>query len=183
MESKPLSIQSSTYDSDTSDSIKVATPDLIILQEDLLMPEIMTDLIFEDIGGQEIINITRNDIVNGQNVIYQPIKNITSLYYQYNPQNILALQKTDKDYFKNFPILLYSKVPECGTGYDIILNEEIPNCRYIYIDPITGNLIIDLINMKPGEEVEVQIISSLDQLHDTIYSEDESWLQIQVKAY
>jgi hypothetical protein len=37
--------------------------------------------------------------------------------------------------------------------------------------------------MKPGEEVEVQIISSLRELHDTIYSEDESWLQTQVKEF
>jgi hypothetical protein len=77
----------------------------------------------------------------------------------------LALQKTDKDYFKNFPILLYSKIPECGAG---------PDCKYVYIDSSSGNLVIDLINMKPGEEVEVQIISSLRELHDTIYSEDES---------
>lgn len=150
-------------------SVKVATPDIInILDDDTPVDEkieIMTDLLFEDIGAQEIVNITRNDIVSGQNVIYQPIKNITSLYYQYNPQNILALQKTDKDYFKNFPILLYSKIPECGAG---------PDCKYVYIDSSSGNLVIDLINMKPGEEVEVQIISSLKELHDTIYSEDES---------
>ena len=108
---------------DQVSSIKIATPELInLLDDDTPLEdkiEIMTDLLFEDVGAQEIINIARNDIVNGQNVIYQPLKNITSLYYQYNPQNILALQKTDKDYFKNFPILLYSKVPECGSGFDI----------------------------------------------------------------
>ena len=160
------------------ESVKVATPELInLLDDDTPIDEkieIMTDLLFEDIGAQEIINIARNDIVNGQNIIYQPIKNLTSLYYQYNPQNILALQKTDRDYFKNFPILLYSKVPECGTGFSIIEGQEVPNCEYIYIHPTNGNLIIDLINMKPGEEVEVQIISSLEELHDTIYNEDES---------
>lgn len=149
-------------------SVKVATPELInLLDDDTPVDEkieIMTDLLFEDIGAREIITIARNDIVNGQDVIYQPIKNITGLYYQYNPQNILALQKTDKDYFKNFPILLYSKVPECGSG---------PDCKYVFIDEASGNLVIDLINMKPGEEVEVQIISRIDQLHDTIYSEEE----------
>lgn len=159
-------------------SVKIATPEIInILDDDTPIDEkieIMTDLLFEDIGAQEIVNIARNDIVNGQDVIYQPIKNITSLYYQYNPQNILALQKTDKEYFKNFPILLYNKVPECGTGFDIDDGQEVPNCKYVYINPVSGDLVIDLINMKPGEEVEVQIISSLDELHDTIYSEEES---------
>lgn len=176
MEAKPTSVSTNVYSSDISNSIKVATPDLInILDEDIASAqkiEIMSDLIFEDIGGQEIINISRNDIVNGENVIYQPIKNITNLYYQYNPQNILALQKTDKDYFKNFPIILYNKVPECGTGFDLDGSNEVPNCQYVYINPITGDLVIDLINIKAGEEVEVQIISRLDELHDTIYSEE-----------
>lgn len=176
MEAKPLSTGISVYNSDTSDSIKVAGPELINLIDDDRAPEekieIMTDLLFEDIGAQEIVNITRNDIVNGQNVIYQPIKNITNLYYQYNPQNVLALQKTDKDYFKNFPILLYSKVPECGTGFDIVNNQEVPNCKYIYINPNTGDMVIDLVNMRSSEQVEVQIISKLDALHDTIYGEE-----------
>ena len=168
---------------DQTASVKIATPDIINLLDDETPSEerieIITDLLFEDIATQEIVNIIRNDIVNGQRVIYQPIKNITGLYYQYNPQNILALQKTDKEYFKNFPILLYNKIPECGTGFD--LNEtqqQVLNCQYVYINPISGDLVIDLINMKPGEEVEVQIISGLDKLHDTIYSEDESWLLI-----
>lgn len=189
MESKPLTVGETTYNEIKSRlskvenqtvAIKVATPELInLLDNDTPVDqqiELMTDLLFEDIGAQEIVNITRNDIVNGQDIIYQPIKNITNLYYQYNPQNILALQKTDKDYFKNFPIVLYSKVPECGTGFDInsLTNQQVPNCKYVYINPVSGDLVIDLINMKPGEEVEVQIISSLDQLHDTIYSEEES---------
>lgn len=185
MDSKPMTVGEQIYNDLNArlskieskvSSIKVATPELIsILDDDTPVDqkiEIMTDLLFEDIGGQEIINIARNDIVNGQEVIYQPIKNITNLYYQYNPQNILALQKTDKDYFKNFPIILYNKVPECGTGFDLVNNEQIPNCKYIYINPISGDLVIDLINMKTGEEVEVQIISKLDKLHDTIYSEE-----------
>jgi hypothetical protein len=172
MDPRPASLSTNTYSSDTSKSVKVATPDLIILTEDVLSPEIMTDLIFEDIGGQEIINISRNDIINGQNSAYQPIKNVASLSYQYNPQNILALQKTDKDYFNNFPIPLYSKVPECGSGYDIVAGQPIGNCKNVYIDGQTGDLVIDLVNMRPGEDIEIQIISRISDLHDTIYQEE-----------
>jgi len=169
MDSRPASVTSNSYDSETNDSVKVATPDILILTEEAMSPEVMTDLIFEDIGGQEIISIARNDIINGQNVLYQPIKNITSLFYQYNPQNIVALQKTDKDYFKNFPISLQSHIPECGTGYDIVSNAEVSNCKYVYVDPATGNLIINVINMLPGQEVEVQIMTTASVLDDTIY--------------
>lgn len=169
MDSKPLSVGQNNYESDNASSVKVARPDILLLQEEVMSPEVMTDLIFENIGGQEIINIARNDIINGQNVLYQPIKNITNLFYQYNPQNIVALQQVDKDYFKNFPIKLSRHLPECGTGYDVQDGIQQPNCKYIYIDPVTGDLIIDVVNITSGQEVEVQIVTNVSVLSDTIY--------------
>ena len=65
-----------------SDSVKIATPDLLIFGEQVVAIEIMTDLIFEDIGGFELATISRHDLVNGQTVIYAPIKNLTDLYLQ-----------------------------------------------------------------------------------------------------
>lgn len=135
------------------ESVKIATPDIIISTDQTIGAEIMTDLIFQNIGGQEIINIARSDIINGQNVIYQPIKNITSLFFQYNPQNILALQRVDKDYFKNFPIKLSDRLPEWP---------------YIKVND-NGDLVIELINMLPSESVEVQVVTEGRVLGDTIY--------------
>jgi len=59
------------------DPVLTAPIDTILYNDDSLPIEIMTDLIFENIGGQELINIARNDTVNGQTIIYQPIKNLT----------------------------------------------------------------------------------------------------------
>ena len=144
---------------DNSD-VKPATPEIILFNDDQMPIEIMTDLIFENIGGQELINIVRSDLVNGQNVLYQPIKNLSNVYFQYNPQNILSLQDTDSSYFKKFPINFTSKVPECGTG---------PDCSIVYIDPDTGDLIINVVNLARDEQVEVSIISDGQVLDDTIY--------------
>lgn len=147
--------------SDTSESgVKSATPDIVLFDDDSMPIEIMTDLIFENIGGQELINIVRSDLVNGQTVLYQPIKNLSNVYFQYNPQNILALQDTDLNYFKKFPINFNNKVPECGTG---------PDCSIVYIDPETGDLVINVINLARDEQVEVSIISDGQVLDDTIY--------------
>lgn len=144
----------------TISNVKPATPDIILFDNEAVPIEIMTDLIFENIGGQELINIVRSDIVNGQDVIYQPIKNLSSVYFQYNPQNILGLQDIDFNYFKKFPINFANKIPNCGTG---------PNCSIVYIDPDTGDLIINVINMANDEQVEVSIISDGVVLDDTIY--------------
>jgi hypothetical protein len=146
--------------STASDGVLAASKDIFVITDESLPIEIMTDLVFEDIGGQEIINISRSDIVSGQNVIYQPIKNLTLLNYQYNPQNIISLQDTLESYFKKFPIQLDKKIPTVGTG---------GNNETAYIDSDTGNLIINVVNLEKDEQVEVQILSGGDIFNDTIY--------------
>jgi hypothetical protein len=157
-------------------AVKIATPSLVALSNPTLDVDYMADLIFEDIGGQELINISRNDIINGQNILYQPIKNLTNILFQYNPQNILKLQDTSETYFKNFPIRLEGKIPNCGTGfdYDAVTKQRIPNCRIVYMDKdpdssTFGSIIIDLVNLQSDEQVEVQVMSSGAILDDTIY--------------
>jgi hypothetical protein len=162
-------------------SVKIATPDLIIFGDEVLSIETMTDLIFEDIGGYELATISRHDLVNGQKVNYSPIKNLTDLYLQYNPNNILSIQSSDS-YFRSLSFSIFDRLPECGTGYDISpppdnLNEEdktkwikTPNCKAVYIDPITGDLIINLINTRKEEQLEVQVLISGDVFSDTIHS-------------
>ena len=159
----------------TNDAIKIATPDLIIFNDDVLPIEIMTDLIFEDIGGYELATISRHDLVNGQNVIYSPIKNLTDLYLQYNSNNILRLQSSDS-YFKSLSLSILDHLPTCGTGYDLSGDDpdltkrvKVPNCKSIYIDPITGDLVINLINVKENEQVEVEILTNGNIFDDTIY--------------
>lgn len=140
--------------------VKVATPDLIMFDDSAVPIDVMTELVFESIGGQELINLSRTDILNGADVIYQPIKNISNIQYQYNPQNILSLQSGSNTYFKNFAIRLEDKIPVVGNG---------PNGNPVYLDPTNGNLIIDVVNLNNDEKIEVQIISSGALLDGTIY--------------
>ena len=131
--------------------VLTAPIDTILYNEEATPIEIMADLLFENIGGQELINIARNDTVNGQTVIYQPIKNLAAIQQQYNPNNIVSLQATSDKYFQNYSIKFESKVPNVGNG---------PNGEHVYIDPQTGDLVIDVINVQDGEQVQVEITSS-----------------------
>jgi hypothetical protein len=135
--------------------IKTATPDIVLFDDSSVSIEMMTDLIFENIGGQELINIARNDTINGQRVVYQPIKNLSIMQQLYNPNNILSLQQTSEKYFQNFPIKLDEKIPTVGSG---------PNGSNVYIDDLTGDLVIELVNVLDGEQVESQI-----SINGTIY--------------
>jgi hypothetical protein len=138
--------------------VKTAPIDTILFDNDSVPIEIMTDLIFENIGGQELINIARNDTVNGQTVIYQPIKNLTAIQQQYNPNNIVSLQATSDKYFQNFSIKFDEKVPVEPTG---------PAGAHVYVDPETGELVVEAVNMLEDEQIELEVTAS-----GTIYEAD-----------
>lgn len=146
--------------SSSTAGVKVATPDLFIFKDEVVPVDAMTDLIFEDIGGHELITISRNDLISGQNISYQPIKNLSSIYLQYNPQNIVGLQDTSDMFFKNYPIKFEKSIPDSGTG---------PNGETVYIDLNTGDLVINVIDLESDEQVEVQILTSWSSFNDTIY--------------
>lgn len=137
--------------------VKTATPDIILFDDESTPIDTMADLIFENIGGIELINITRSDIVNGQKISYQPIKNLSSIQQRYNPNNILGLQQTADKYFSGFSIKLEDKIPNEGNG---------PNGENVYINDL-GDLVIEFININNDEQVEIQIAAS-----GTIYDID-----------
>lgn len=142
--------------------VKPATPDLIVFNDDNIPVETMTDLIFEDIGGQEILGLSRNDIVNGQKIVYNPIANTSAIGMKYNSQNIFTVPSTAESYFKNFSIKLDSYVPEFGTGTG-------PEGEILYVDADTEDLIVNVINMSSNDQVEIQILSSGYPTGDIIY--------------
>ncbi len=142
----PLNINQMLISSNAN-LIKTATPDIVLFDDDSVPTEQMADLIFENIGGQELINIARNDTINGQNISYQPIKNIRSIQQSYNPNNILGLQKTSDKYFSGFSIRFDQKAPNEGNGL---------NGTNVYIDN-SGNLVIEAIGLNNDEQLEVQL--------------------------
>ena len=102
-------------------------------------------------GGQELLTIARNDTVNGQPVAYQPFKNLGILQEIYNPTNLLKLQETSDKLFSNFTINLREKIPTVGSGLD---------GQNYYLDLAAGDGIIEFINLKSDEQIEVQIASA-----------------------
>ena len=144
---------SSSPDSATSAAaaVKSAPIDTVVFVDESFSSELITDLLFEDIAGQEILSIARNDTVNGQSVIYQPIKNLGIIRDTYNANNLLKLQETSDRFFANFIIDLAEKIPKVGNG---------ANGANYYLDLTTGDGVIELINMRSDEQVEIQIANA-----------------------
>jgi hypothetical protein len=139
--------------------VKVATPELVITGEAPMTVEEMTDLVFEKIGGHEIINLLRLENVNGINASYQPIRNVAQLAAEYGPITVLPLPRSTNFYFNGFAIDLLARVPQNGLGANIYIEAT-------QVGP--SNLIIEVANMKPEERVEVEIIKTKDAFNDTI---------------
>jgi hypothetical protein len=137
--------------------VKTATLDIILFDEESVPTDGMFDQIFENIGGQELISITRSDIVNGQKISYQPIKNLSAIQQRYNPNNILSLQQTADKFFAGFSIKLEDKIPKVGNG---------TNGENVYLNA-SGDLVIEFININADEQVETLISAS-----GTIYEAD-----------
>ncbi len=131
-------------------TIKVATSNLFIADEVIDNTDMMADAIIEDIGGQEIINVSRNDLLNGQNVTYNVIENLLSTQRQFNPNELVKLQSTDADYFESFQIDLDTFTPNYGTG---------EFGQVVYVDPDTGNIIINTVNISENLILEVEFVS------------------------
>jgi hypothetical protein len=141
------------YSSDeaTEAAVKSAPIDTVVFIDEAFSSEFIADLLFEDIAGQELLSIARNDTVNGQPVVYQPIKNLGILRDAYNANNLLKLQETSDRFFANFIIKLSEKIPKVGNG---------ENGANYYLDLTTGDGIIEVINIRSDEQVEIQIANA-----------------------
>lgn len=168
------------------DPVKVATPDIMIKVGSNNLPiDTMTDMIFQEIGGHEIISISRNDLVNGRNISYQLVRNLENINIEYNSSNILPVAGGSSDYFDSFAIRFNEHIPTVVEGTDsqnqtIFYYLENPlygpgtNNQTVYIEPDTGDLIIDLVNIKDTYQVEVEIVNRATIEDDTIYTIGET---------
>lgn len=140
------------------DPVKIATSNLFMSEQPQYITEELLPALFEDFGAMELINISRHDSLNGQDVIYQPIKNMTQLSFDYNPQNILAATKTDADLTRNFLIDIGRYIPS-----------EPSNPSIVYLDDTTNDIIIETINVREDERIEVEFLTYEKLENDTIY--------------
>jgi hypothetical protein len=137
---------------------KPATPDLIEFDNSQVPIDFMTDVIFEQIGGQEILNISRNDLINGQSVLYNPIRNASQLNIKYGPSTIIPMPDTIEFYFNGKAIKLSDKLPVNGEN--------------VYLDTARGDIVVEVNNMTQSERVEIEILFGPNPVDGIIWSED-----------
>lgn len=140
--------------------VKAARPDIINFEKPVDVSLINT-IIFEQLGGQELINIVRHDLIAGQKIDYQPVRGISRSGFDFDPLSLVSLQGTSNVIFNNFSIRLEDKIP--------FIDPESPVSP---VQIVNSDIVVSVVNLEPDEQVEVQVISYGDLLDDTIYEEE-----------
>jgi hypothetical protein len=162
---QPRATQASRIVNLGSASTSVRIPELynVDINSDVVPDSVLEYLLFEQIAGQELLLTSRTDLLNGQNVSYGVISNLTDLQLDYSPSNILAVPNTLPDLFKVYGLVLESYVPilDIEVGGSLSGNES-PNA---YIDlseesTTKNQLVIEFKNMQSNYDVEIQVLFS-----------------------
>lgn len=132
---------------------KVPGRDVIQFNENEVSIEGITNLLFEDIGAIELINMVRRDTVDGQNPYYSIISNLSSIKREFDPTQIISRQKPNQSFFDIFAINLDEKIP------DSLYLEQNNIDNFFYIDD-NGDFIIELDNLNEDEIIELEISQS-----------------------
>ena len=119
------------------DPIKIATSNLFI-ETEIVAIETMAGAIFNDIGGQELINDIPFDILYGSS---DRITNISSVALQTNPLEIMNSQDTSQSALNQYILNIQDYMD---------FAPDIP-----YFEPTIG-IVIPGINLKEGISLEVK---------------------------
>ena len=136
----------------TPPPVMVPERDVVNLAVEQLDSKTIENLLFENIGANELTKFVRHDTVQGNNPLYNIISNLSDIRRKFDPVDLISVQVPDSPF----------------QGNSIDLNKKIPTQEYldllgltdyVYIDS-SGNLIIEVVNMRDKEIVEVQIDSN-----------------------
>ena len=123
-------------------------------------PDVPTQLkfqmIFGDLGATEIINTGRHDLITGTNISYEPFKELSILNQKFDPMKILALADGSPLQFSAFAYNLEMYIPKT-------------NQNNVAWDTNEENIVLEFVNLKENQYVEVQIMTQGAVYNDTIY--------------
>jgi len=138
------------------EAVRIATSNLFI---DTTAPseEFMTNIIFEEIGGDEVLDTqNHNFLVNPDK---SNILNIATILEVTSPKSLFKSSNIYGSTFDQFQIELSDKVPKVGNAQ---------NNGNVYFSSDMKAILIEFINLSDDEEIEVQFMSTVLPIGDTI---------------
>jgi hypothetical protein len=153
-----------SYSTKRDDSVLSSEPQFFVGVDPAATVEDLENAIWQNIGGHEIISLVRRDLIDGINLDYSLISNLSKLFQEYNPKTIFSIEDVSATIFARFGIKLEKYVPSLRSLALIDEGIESP----VVLDE-SGNIVVYLSNVEDDKEIEIQTINSGDILRDTIY--------------
>ena len=148
-------------------AVKMPNREVINFQTAPVLPEYVQELLFEDIGGTELINMVRHDTVSGRNVAYNIISNLTTINLKFDPSLNLSGVGTYDPIFGKFKIKFENKIPQekyFELTQDIVpipqspeTSADIDNLGPNFYINSDGDLVIELANILEDEVIELEV--------------------------
>ena len=91
--------------------VKIPSRDIFNLDNQTFNTAEIEQVLFEEIGGTELINLTRHDTVDGLNVYYSIISDLSKINIEYDASFILTGVSSYERYSSQYPINLFEKIP------------------------------------------------------------------------
>jgi hypothetical protein len=147
--------------------VRIATSNLFIDTSSVPI-DYMVGVIFEEIGGQELIGYSMEDFSGDENI--SPIKDITKINERYSPYNIFPMARTTqlpstagspeltldlRDYLLEVSDETLFVNKEAFSLGDRSISLANPN---VYIDPEWQNILIDLQDSAEGLILELDLV-------------------------
>lgn len=140
--------------------VKTPEKNVFIFDDSATVSGDIERLLFQNIGGTELVNMTRQNTVEGINPYYRIISNLSRIQNEFDPITLISRQRRGTSIFDIYPINLSLRIPD----NEYLLNNGLDNYYYIAAN---GDLVIELVNMQAGEVLEVEIVNNA-----TIYEVD-----------
>lgn len=150
-------------------AVKMPSRDVVNYSVAPALPEYIAEILFEDVGGTELISLVRQDTVSGINVSYNIISNLTQINLKFDPSLALSGVGTYDPIFSRFKIKLETKIPEepffletrdiepvpISPETNAVIDNIPPN---FYIND-QGDLVIELTNILQDEVIELEVMT------------------------
>jgi hypothetical protein len=143
-------------------SVKV--PELALVERDAgTIPEqVLEYLLFGQISSQELLLLSRHDMLNGQSLSYQIIKDINDVAFEYSSNNIISLPGTLSEVFRQYGIVLENYIPI--TNPDLPTGQDYWQHFYVEVEDGTPFVVIEFQNIQDNMLVELEVMASGDSV-------------------
>ena len=121
--------------------VKISSVNVVNRNYDATSVEQMEKLFFQNVGGTEILSVTRHDTVGGEEVVFNNVDNLSELRSQFNPLNILMTTNLNS---------LFSE-------YGVDIGQKIGALDETFSMNVDGGIDIQVFNVNRDEYVQVQI--------------------------